>query len=159
MDQYQEKLSASMEDYLETIYGLNKDHGIARVGEVAQRMSVKSSSANAAIRQLSDKGLVDHEKYGLITLTPKGESLAIDVQNKHDILFRFLTEFLMLDASVADKEACGIEHAISEDTYDRLTKFFKFLEFDTVRKKPKLLQLFEIYLKTGERRPCDCEKR
>ena len=149
-------LSSTMEDYLETIYALKRENGFARVGEIAASLNVKSSSVNSAIKLLFDKGLVTHEKYGYVGLTKRGERAASEVQDKHDILFRFLTEFLMLDASVAQKEACCIEHAISDETFMRLTKFFKFLEHGSAGKKPKFLANFEAYLKTGELPPAGC---
>jgi DtxR family Mn-dependent transcriptional regulator len=154
-----EPLSATMEDYLEVINALAKDKGVARVGEIAEKMSVKSPSVNAALKLLSDRDLVVHEKYGYVSLTEDGKKIAVEVQNKHDVLFRFLTEFLMVDPAVADKEACCIEHSMSEDTAMRLVKFFKFLEMSPEGQRPLVLKNFEAYLKTGKRAFCDCEKR
>jgi len=152
------ELSSTMEDYLETIYALKRESGFARVGEIASSLNVKSSSVNSAIKFLCDKGLVSHERYGYVGLTKKGERIASEVQDKHDILFRFLTEFLMIDPSTAQKEACCIEHAISDETFVRLTKFFKFLEGGFGGERPKFLKNFESYLKTGEHTQCGCEQ-
>jgi len=144
-------LSSTMEDYLETILALKQENGFARVGKIAGKLNVKSSSVNSAIKYLSDQKLVVHEKYGYVGLTEEGEKVASDVKGKHDILFRFLTEFLMLDPVEAEKEACCIEHSISKKTFVRLTKFFKFLENGFTAGKPKMFQLFEVYLKTGKK--------
>lgn len=152
-------LSSTMEDYLETIYELKQANGVARVGEIAGKLNVKSSSVNSALKYLRDQKLVIHEKYGYVRLTPEGEKTAVDVKNKHDILFRFLTEFLMIDPKKAEKEACSIEHSISTETFERLAKFFKFLEKGLTTERPKILQLFETYLKTGKRLKCDCEEK
>ncbi|NCQ33342.1 MAG: MarR family transcriptional regulator, partial [Armatimonadetes bacterium] len=54
-------LSASMEDYLEAIYELERVDRVARVKDVAERLNVATPSASAALRALKDKGLVDHE--------------------------------------------------------------------------------------------------
>ena len=127
-------------------------HGcIGLYEEVAKRMNVKSSSVNSALKTLSEKGLVVHEKYGYVALTKEGEKVALEIQNKHDILFRLLTEFLMLDEKVAAKDACAIEHTISKQTFLRLIKFFQFLEHGLNGARPKLLRNFEIYLKTGRK--------
>ncbi len=150
-------LSATMEDYLETIYTLKEENGVARVGEIAEKLNVKSSSVNSAIKQLTDKNLVVHEKYGYVGLTKRGDKIASEIKDKHNILFRFLTEFLLLDPKEAEKEACCIEHSISKKTFLRLTKFFKFLEEGLSTEKPKILQLFEVYIETGKRIQCDCE--
>ncbi|MBF0594870.1 MAG: metal-dependent transcriptional regulator [Candidatus Omnitrophica bacterium] len=140
-----------MEDYLEVILALAGNKGVARVGEIAVRMDVKSPSVNAALKLLADRGLVIHEKYGYVTLTREGRTLAAGVQEKHDLLYRFLTEILMLKSEVAEKEACSIEHAISKETSVRLVKFLKFLKLSPDGIRPKLLQNFAGYLKIGER--------
>ena len=128
------------------------------MGEIARSLDVKSSSVNSAIKALSDQDFVVHERYGYVGLTKQGDRVAAGIKRKHDILFRFLSEFLMLDPVKAEKEACSIEHSISQATYERLTKFFEFLELGFTDEQPKILQLFEVYLKTGKRRKCDCEK-
>lgn len=151
-------LSSTMEDYLEAIYSLKQANGVARVGEIADKLNVKSPTVNSAIKNLTEYDLVVHEKYGYVSLTRKGEKLAAEVKGKHDILFRFLTEFLLLDPKAAEKEACCIEHAISKETFVRLTKFFAFLEEGATVEKPKILHLFEVYLKTGKRVKCDYEE-
>ncbi len=129
-------LSSTMEDYLEAILQLKQVNGVARVGEIASKLNVKSSSVNSALKYLRDQNLVVHEKYGYVGLTKEGEKTAADVKSKHDILFRFLTEFLMLDPKDAEKEACCIEHSISAETFERLTKFFQFLEKGFMNEKP-----------------------
>ena len=152
-----ERLSANMEDYLEVIHALAKDKGVARVGEIAEKMAVKSPSVNAALKSLADRDLVLHEKYGYVSLTKEGQRLAAEVQEKHDILFRFLTEVLMIAPEVAQEEACCIEHAISDETSIRLIKFFKFIE-SSPHNKPRLLKNFEVFLETGERLFCECNR-
>lgn len=152
-------LSATMEDYLETILELKNADSFARVGKIAAKLNVKSPSVNSALKYLSNQKLVIHEKYGYVKLTAAGEKTASDVKNKHEILFRFLTEFLMLDPAEAEKEACYIEHTISRKTFVRLTQFFKFLESDFTTEKSKMLQLFAEYLKTGGKKiKCSCAK-
>ncbi len=122
------KLSESMEDYLEAIHFLKKEKGVSRVSDISTHLDVRSSSVNAALQGLSKKGLVIHEKYGYVDLTEKGSQLATEVQNKHDILFRFLTEFLAVDKEPAMQEACRIEHAISQQTFAHLTRFFSYMD-------------------------------
>ncbi len=126
------KLTSTMEDYLEAIYSLKKEKGVARVGEIADKLDVKSSTVNSAIKFLSDQGLVIHERYGYVDLTKEGGQAALEIRNKHDVLFYFLTKFLMLDTTLAEKEACSIEHSIGERTFLRLRKFLRFLEKDAI---------------------------
>ena len=141
-----------MEDYLETIYALTRKNGVARVGEIANKLKVKSSSVNSALKLLSGKGFVIHQKYGYTRLTKQGERIASEVQEKHDILFRFLTECLMLDKLAAQEEACCIEHAISQQTFLRFTKFLEFIEKDFAGERPRLLEKFAVYLKINKKK-------
>ncbi|MFH1645912.1 MAG: metal-dependent transcriptional regulator, partial [Candidatus Omnitrophota bacterium] len=122
------EISSTMEDYLEAIAALERQNEIARVRDIAHLLSVKSSSVNAALKMLSKKGLVKHEKYGYVNLTPAGEEIARNVQCKHDLLLKFLTEILSINDNKALQDACKMEHAISPKTFDRLTKFIQFVE-------------------------------
>ncbi|MBF0300037.1 MAG: metal-dependent transcriptional regulator [Oligoflexia bacterium] len=159
MEDIKEKLSPTMEDYLEIISSICKENKVARIGEIAKKMEVRNPSVNAAMKFLCEKELVHHEKYGFVSLTNKGQKIASEIQDKHDVLYKFLTEILWIDKRIADKDACEMEHAISKHTFTRLIKFFKFLEEGLVCCRPKLLQNFETYLKTGERVKCNCKKQ
>jgi DtxR family Mn-dependent transcriptional regulator len=73
-------LSASLENYLETIAMLKREKKYARIGDIAKSLNVKSSSVNTAIKFLAENNLVIHEKYGYVDLTYQGETLALEVQ-------------------------------------------------------------------------------
>jgi len=148
------KLSSTMEDYLEAIAALKKQNDIARVKDIGRLLDVKSSSVNAALRTLSKKGLVRHEKYGYVNLTPTGEEIACNVQGTHDLLLKFLTEILNINENEALQDACKMEHAISPKTFDRLTKFIKFVETGLNGGRPQWLKSFKYYLKTGKKLSC-----
>lgn len=147
-------LSSSMEDYLEAIAALKKENDIARVRDISRMLGVKSSSVNSALRTLSKKGLVRHEKYGYVNLTPTGEEIARKVQGRHDILLKFLTEILNINDDEALQDACKMEHAISSKTFDRLTKFIQFVETGLNSGRPQWLKSFKHYLKTGKKLNC-----
>lgn len=153
------KITSTMEDYLEAIYYFKKKQHFARVSEIAKKLDVKSPTVNNAVKSLVKLGLVTHEKYGYIGLTKEGEAIGAKIQKRHDILYRFLTEFLSLDAKKAKNEACLIEHSISQDTYNRLTKFFSFIEEGFNGEKPLFLKNFSDYLKTGKVKQCNLTKK
>lgn len=148
------KLSSNMEDYLEAIAMLKKQNGIARVRDISRFLKVKSSSVNAALKSLSQKGFVIHEKYGYVDLTPRGEVIAVNIQNRHDILLKFLTKILNINDNEALQDACKMEHAISPKTFDRLTKFIQFVETDLIGEEPRWLKNFKLYLRTGKKVNC-----
>lgn len=116
-------LSRSMEDYLEVIYNLKVRSDVARVKDIAREMDVKMPSVTGAIRSLVEKGLVKHEPYECVELTDEGLRRASEVAHRHSAIKAFLIDVLGLHEDDAEREACGIEHAINADTLDRLLKF------------------------------------
>jgi len=118
------RVSSSLEDYLEAVYSLENQNGFARVSDIAAKMGVKKSSVNTALKNLSNRGLLEHEKYGSASLTKSGRRLAGELQCKEDILFRFLTQYLFIEPGIAREEACKLEHSISGVTLSRMTSFF-----------------------------------
>ncbi len=124
----QTKLTSNMEDYLETIAALQKVKGVARVRDIGAKLKVKSSSVNSALQNLSDGGFVIHEKYGYVELTKEGKKIAAQIQDKHDILIKFLADILKVDKAVAAEDACKMEHTISQQTYEKIVEFVKYVE-------------------------------
>ena len=121
-------LSAALENYLETVAALKREKKYARIGDIAKSLNVKASSVNVAIKFLAENGLVTHEKYGYVDLTEQGEKVAAEIQRKHDILYSFLNNLLFVQSETAAKEACAIEHSISEDTIHRLDRLHSLLK-------------------------------
>lgn len=117
------KISPSQEDYLERILFIRKKNGTVRVTDLATEMNISKPSVNKAINNLKAQGLVDHERYGLLSLTTKGEQLAREVEKRHLVLKKFLYEVLNVEEDKAEKEACLIEHSISLDTIEKLSDY------------------------------------
>ena len=148
------KISPNMEDYLEVIALLKKDGGVARVKDISRLMKVKTPSVTGALSILSDDGLVIHERYGYVDLTSKGMKLAQDVQRRHDLLVKFLSGVLKIAPDIAAEDACKMEHSISSQTFEKLTKFIEFIETCPEGTRPDWLKGFDYYDKTGRRRQC-----
>lgn len=152
------ELSSIMEDYLEAIAFLKKrKDGVVRVRDIGKLLKVKSPTVNSALKTLSAKGLVVHERYGFVTITPEGEKMANEIQRKHDMLFNFLTKILNVDETTASKDACKMEHAISSKTFIGLKKFIEFVNVGLYDGNPQWLKSFKHYLKTGK--PLKCKMR
>ena len=115
-------VTASLEDYLETIYFLNNDDGV-RVTDIATELSISKPSVNRAINTLKAQGLVTHEHYGSLFLTEEGLDIAKKIAKRHFMLKKFLTQILEVDEKTAEEEACLIEHCLSADTVEKLEKF------------------------------------
>jgi len=116
------QLTQSREDYLETIYELIKENTVARVKDIAAKLNVRKPSVHSAINELKKHGLVEQEPYGYVTLTELGMEEAKKVVRRHEILREFL---LLLDvpSDVAERDACAMEHLLSQETYDAIEKF------------------------------------
>lgn len=111
-----EKLNTKNQDILETIYELDKEVGKARLTDIANKLGFSKSRTNQEIKKLIDLGLVVDEKYGPITLTKMGIFEAERVFFTHLLIKTFLQRHLGLGDEVAQKDACAMEHVISEDT-------------------------------------------
>lgn len=148
-----------MEDYLEAIATLKKQAGVARVKDIGHLLNVKNPSVNAALNNLSNAGLVTHERYGYADLTPEGEALAQDVIARHNTLVKFFTMILGIDLQTAEVDACRMEHSISIEGFERLSKFINFIEACPQNEKPVWLKNFNSYMKTGKRMVCDMKNK
>lgn len=95
--------------------------------DIAKRLHVSRASVNRAVNTLAEKELLIKEPYGGVFLTETGFKTAKAVQKKHQILKRFLIEVLGVEENVANKEACGIEHNISDDTAQKIDRLIKDL--------------------------------
>jgi len=120
-----EKLTFTMENYLEAIYELSLEGNGARMSDVAERLGVTKASTNSAMATLSEKGLIISEKYKEIFLTPEGLKLAEFTSRKHHVLQQFLTDILNVEPSIAESDACAIEHVISNDSIVAIQKFMQ----------------------------------
>ena len=123
-----EALSASLEDYLETIFQLTAHEDAARAKDIARRMKVQSPSVTGALRALATRGLVNYAPYDTISLTAKGRKAALEVVRKHEVLRDFLIHVLSVDADEADDAACRMEHSIPKAILERLVQFAEFVD-------------------------------
>ncbi len=121
-------LTESLEDYLETILLLTREHSVARSRDIAARLQVQRSSVTGALHALSDRGLIHYEPYGYVTLTDEGQVEAERVRRRHEVLRDFLVKVLSVEETEADATACRMEHAVSKTVVDRLVAFAEFVE-------------------------------
>lgn len=146
--------SHSEEDYLEALYTIQLQNKVARVKDVARALDVKMPSVVAAIRSLSEKGLVEQEKYGHIELTRKGELVGGDVYKRHRLLYAFFGEVLGIDTETAEKDACQMEHYISPKTRERILRIVEYTRTCETG-DAQWLKRFMYYVNTGEK-PAPC---
>ena len=119
-----EKVSMSHEDYLEAIImlGGTLDQSVRSV-DIAKQMSVSKASVNKAIGLLKEKGFVEQPYYGDITLTEEGFDYGQAVYKRHRYLTAFLSKELGIPSERAEEEACLMEHAISDDSFEKWVEY------------------------------------
>lgn len=117
-------ISNSLEDYLEAILIISeKNNNMVRITALAEFMGITKPSATEAVKSLVELGFLNHEKYGPVELTKEGRKRAVEVRRKHQLLKKFLVEVLGVPKEIAEEDACLMEHAVSEDTINRLLIF------------------------------------
>ena len=118
------KLHASGEDYLEAILVLHKKMGRVRSVDVARHMEVSKPSVCHAVATLRDGGFLTMDGDFFLHLTDAGLEVAEQIYEKH----RFFTDRLIeagVDPETAERDACRIEHVISQESFERLRNAYK----------------------------------
>ncbi len=118
-------LTNAMEDYLEMIVRLARNDADIHVNELAKNLHVKASSATKMVQQLARGGYVHAEKYGVISLTPKGRCTGSYLLHRHGVLQEFLCTVNHTDSELEQVEK--IEHFLDERTIRNLELLTKRL--------------------------------
>ncbi len=146
------KISASLEDYLETIYEIIEEKQGVRAVEISRRLGVGRSSVTEALKNLAEKKLVNYGRYDVISLTPAGEKVAQKIQLKHQVLYDFFAHILGVENEEAQENACRLEHFISEDVLKRLISFIEFNKQFQCNKHDYLEEFKRFYSESLERK-------
>ena len=118
----EQHISPIIEEYLEHIFRLEKEHGAARTKDLAETVGVSLGTVTNTVEALELQNLVAHEPYKGVRLTESGRKIAIDVIRRHRLAERLLTDFLKIDWSRVHDQACRLEHAITDDLTKPLEK-------------------------------------
>jgi len=111
--------SESVQDYLKAIWKLERD-GPATTSALAAELGVTPASATAMVKKLAGLGLVEHERYRGVRLTPSGERAALEVIRHHRLIELYLMKALGLGLDEVHAEAERLEHYLSEDLESRI---------------------------------------
>jgi DtxR family transcriptional regulator, Mn-dependent transcriptional regulator len=115
--------SEAIEDYTKAIYALQRrtagGEGVS-TNDLAERLRVTPASVSAMLKKLAERGLVVHERYRGVVLTPEGERVALEVLRHHRLLELYLAEHLGVPWDRVHEEAEALEHVISEDLEARI---------------------------------------
>ncbi len=115
-------LQESGEMYLETIHVLSKVHPNVRSIDISDHMGYSKPSVSRAVSILKNGGYILVDKDGFITLTDSGRTVAEKIFERHTLISNLLIG-LGVDPKVAADDACKIEHAISDESFEALKRY------------------------------------
>ncbi len=120
-------LAESGETYLETILIMKErsDGGLVRAVDVANELRFSKPSVSRGLGQLKDKGLITIAQSGDLEFTPEGLAHARSIFHRHQVLTLFLQDVAKVPADVAQRDACRIEHVISDESMVGIENFLK----------------------------------
>ena len=112
----------SAEDYLERILILSKKFDHVRSIDVVNDMGFSKPSISIAMKKLKESGYILVDEHGYLTLTDSGRKIAVKTYEKHKVLSD-LFEKLGVPEDIAIKDACKIEHDLSDETFKAIKKY------------------------------------
>ena len=116
------RLQESGEMYLESIYVLSKSQGTVRSIDISEYMGYSKPSVSRAVSLLKNGGYITMDKDNLISLTESGLEIAQKIFERHTLIANLLIR-LGVSEKVAAEDACKMEHAISDESFEALKKF------------------------------------
>lgn len=117
------KIQQSAENYLETIYMLQKNKGFCRSVDIATELGFSKPSVSVAMKNLRENGYIDVLGDGNIILLEPGKKIAEELFERHTILTKILVSIGVSEKTAAE-DACKIEHQISRESFEAIKKSF-----------------------------------
>jgi len=121
------KLTKALEDYLEILYKLHLNNNNLRVKDIVKIKKVKAASVSQALKRLASLNLINYKERHKISFTEKGFNHAVKLNSYYNLIYNFLTQILDVSNNNAEKDACLIEHALSFESSEKLTRFFEYI--------------------------------
>ncbi|HEY3934513.1 MAG TPA: metal-dependent transcriptional regulator [Gemmatimonadales bacterium] len=123
-------LSRSVEDYLKIIYHLTEAGNSASTNDIADALDLTPPSVSGMIKRLAEAGLLEHLPYKGVTLTPDGRQAALRMLRRHRVIETYLVSHLGYTWDSVHDEAEQLEHAVSEDLVERMSRALGHPRFD-----------------------------
>lgn len=120
------KIQESGENYLEAILQLEIKNGTVRSIDIANHFEYSKPSISRAMHVLKSANYVNMDENSIIHLTELGREIAVKIYDRHTILAKYLM-LIGVESEIAFKDACRIEHVISEETFVQIKKHIEKL--------------------------------
>lgn len=134
-------LTHSMVHYLFSIHKLKEKNGYARVTDVAKELNITKGSVSIALSSLKKKELVLEDENKFYSLSEKGHQQVHDILTSRTLLYYFLKDFIGVSEEKAIKDACLMEHLMSDETREKFFDFMKNLTCNIEQEKPISLNI------------------
>ncbi len=119
--------SFAEENYLKIIYHLSLGkNALIQTNAIAEKIKIKAASVTDMMRKLSEKKLINYQKYQGVSLTEQGKNIAIDIVRKHRLWEVFLVDKLNFKWDQVHDIAEELEHISSGELVERLDEFLNF---------------------------------
>lgn len=109
----------SAENYLETILILSKRLPVVRSVDIANELGYKKPSVSIAMKNLREQNHITVTDAGFIYLTESGKAIAEMIYERHELISAWL-QYLGVEKSIADQDACRMEHVISKESFEAI---------------------------------------
>ena len=117
----QMRSNESSENYLETIHILSQKLPVVRAVDIANELGFKKPSVSVAVKNLKTKGYITVMDQGYIFLTDSGKEIAEMIYERHQLISAWL-QYLGVEKTIADQDACKMEHVISKESFEAIKK-------------------------------------
>ena len=121
-------MKISKEDYLETILVCTKEYGACRVTDIAAHLGHSKASVSVALSKLESEGLIIKDDWRIL-LSDTGKTSAEKILERHMFFIKWF-EHIGIDEETAKEDACLIEHAISDTTFEKIKSHLRMLDKD-----------------------------
>lgn len=115
------RLQESGEMYLEAILVLHRNRGHVRSVDISEYLGYSKPSVSRAVGLLKSGAYIQVENDGSITLTDTGREIAEKIYERHTVLTELLLK-LGVSREVAAEDACKLEHAFSDESFNAIKK-------------------------------------
>ena len=115
----------SVEDYLKTVYELSQNGKPVSTTDISRTLNVAPASVTEMLKKLAERNYVAYSPYHGTTLISDGRRIAEKTARKHRLLESFLHDVLKIDNVKVHKQACEMEHSLSDDAEESLCRFLR----------------------------------
>lgn len=123
------QIKESGEDYLESILILSKKQGNVRATDICSYFGYSRASVSVVLKHFREDGYVKVDENNYITLTEKGLAIANNMYERHQVIAAIFKQ-LGVPEDIAVKDACRVEHYISDETFEAMKEHFNMHRTD-----------------------------